>query len=98
MELSDVQMNMLASLVLLFLGLYCIITKKNLIKIVIGIEIMAKGALLSFTASGSAGIQSVVIIAIAIDAVIAAVALSIIVNAWKHTGSLDATKLTRLRG
>ena len=98
MELSDVQINMLASLVLLFLGLYCVISKKNLIKVIIGIEIMAKGALLSFIASGGANIQSVVIIAIAIDAIIAAVALSIIVNAWKHTKSLDATKLTKLRG
>ena len=98
MELSDVQINMLASIALLFLGLYCIISKKNMIKMIIGIEIMAKGALLSFIASGGGSIQSVIIIVIAIDAVIVAVALSIIVNAWKHTGSLDVTKLTKLRG
>jgi NADH-quinone oxidoreductase subunit K len=98
MELSDVQINMLASFILLFLGLYCIISKKNMIKMIIGIEIMAKGALLSFIASGGGSIQSVIIIVIAIDAIIVAVALSIVVNAWRHTRSLDVTKLTKLRG
>jgi NADH:ubiquinone oxidoreductase subunit K len=98
MELSDVQINMLASFILLFLGLYCVISKKNMIKMIIGIEIMAKGALLSFIASGGGSIQSVIIIVIAIDAIIVAVALSIVVNAWRHTRSLDVTKLTKLRG
>ena len=98
MELSDIQLNFLASLVLLFLGLYCVISKKNLIKMIIGIEIMAKGAMLNFISSGGGSIQAVVIIVIAIDAIIAAVALSIIVNAWKHTNSLDVAKLTKLRG
>ena len=98
MELIDSQLNMLAAAVLLFLGLYCLVSKRNLIKSIIGIEIMAKGALLSFIATGGGSIQSVVIIVIAIDAVIAAVALSIIVNAWKHTGSLSIDRLTKLRG
>ena len=98
MELSDVQINMLASFILLFLGLYCVISKKNMIKMIIGIEIMAKGALLSFIATGGGSIQSVIIIVIAIDAIIVAVALSIVVNAWRHTRSLDVTKLTKLRG
>jgi NADH:ubiquinone oxidoreductase subunit K len=98
MELNDAQINFLASLVLLFLGLYCEVSKRNLIKVIIGIEIMAKGALLSFISSGGGNIQAVVIIVIAIDAIIAAMALSIIVNAWKHTKSLDLTKLTKLRG
>jgi len=98
MELSDTQLYFMASLLLLFLGLYCVISKKNLIKMIIGIEIMAKGAMLNFIASGGGHIQAVVIIIIAIDAIIVAVALSIIVNAWKHTKSLDVTKLTKLRG
>lgn len=98
MELVDAQIDIFFAAVLLFLGLYCIIRKTNLIKIIIGIEIMAKGALLSFIASGGGSIQSVVIIVIAIDAVVAALALSIVVNAWRHNGSLDLSSLTRLRG
>ena len=98
MELIDSQIDILFAAVLLFLGLWCIISKKNLIKIIMGIEIMAKGALLSFIASGGGSIQSVVIIVIAIDAIIAAVALSIVVNAWRHNKSLDINDLKRLRG
>ena len=98
MELIDSQIDILFAAILLFLGLWCIISKKNLIKIIMGIEIMAKGALLSFIASGGGSIQSVVIIVIAIDAIIAAVALSIVVNAWRHNKSLDINDLKRLRG
>ena len=98
MELIDSQIDIFFAAVLLFLGLWCIISKKNLIKIIMGIEIMAKGALLSFIASGGGSIQSVVIIVIAIDAIIAAVALSIVVNAWRHNKSLDINDLKRLRG
>jgi NADH:ubiquinone oxidoreductase subunit K len=39
-----------------------------------------------------------VIIVIAIEAIVAAIALSILVNVWRHTKSLDATKMMKLRG
>lgn len=98
MELVDSQIDIFMAAILLFLGLWCIISKTNLIKIIIGIEIMAKGALLSFIASGGGSIQSVVIIVIAIDAIVAAVALSVAVNAWRHNKSLDISNMRKLRG
>ena len=98
MALEIVQTDLLFGLVLLGLGLYCLLTKKNLIKMIIGLEIMAKGSTLALVGLGGASVQAYAAIAIAIEAVVAAVALSIIVNVWKHTKSLEATEMARLRG
>jgi len=86
------------AVVLIALGMYCIITKRNMIKTVIGIEIMAKGVALSFLATGGMPAQVIVIAAIAVDAIIAALMLSMIVNAYKHSGSLDLDAMRKLRG
>ncbi len=98
MALEVVQMDVLFALIFLALGLYCVLSKKNLIKMVIGLEIMAKGSTLAFIGMGGAAVQGYVIIAISIEAIVAAVALSIIVNVWKHTKNLDSSKMKQLRG
>ena len=84
-------------------GLYCLMAKTNLIKSIIGIEIMAKSVFLAFILGGyhtnQSGLgQSFVITMIFIDAIVVAVALALIVNAFKHTGSIDVSSLKRLRG
>ncbi len=98
MALEVVQMDVLFALIFLALGLYCVLSKKNLIKMVIGLEIMAKGSTLAFIGMGGTAVQGYVIIAISIEAIVAAVALSIIVNVWKHTKNLDSSKMKQLRG
>jgi NADH-quinone oxidoreductase subunit K len=98
MAIEVVQTDVLFGFILLALGLYAILSKKNLIKIVIGLEIMAKGSTLAFIGMGGADVQAYVIIAISIEAVVAAVALAIIVNVWKHTKTLDSSKMRQLRG
>jgi NADH-quinone oxidoreductase subunit K len=98
MAIEIVQTDVLFGFILLALGLYAILSKKNLIKIVIGLEIMAKGSTLAFIGMGGADVQAYVIIAISIEAVVAAVALAIIVNVWKHSKTLDSSKMKHLRG
>jgi multicomponent Na+:H+ antiporter subunit C len=92
-------------IVLIGVGLYCLLSKGNMIKTIIGIEVMAKGVFLNFVLSGylqnqnNTGLaQALVITAIVIDVVIVAIALSLIVNAYKHYGTLKINSLTRLRG
>ena len=86
-------------LVLILIGLYCLISKRNMIKMIIGIEILSKGVTLNFIATGYGGIaQALVIIVIVIDVVIVAIALSLIVNAYTHYGVINLKKLKRLRG
>ncbi|RLJ00060.1 MAG: hypothetical protein DRP08_06760 [Candidatus Aenigmatarchaeota archaeon] len=98
MAIEVVQTDLLFGFILLAIGLYAVLSKKNLIKMIIGLEIMAKGSTLAFIGMGGAAVQGYVIIAISIEAIVAAVALSIIVNVWKHTKSLDSSKMGQLRG
>ena len=86
------------AVVILFLGLYCVLTKTNLIKSAIGISVMVKGGSLSFLIAGGATAQVAVVLIIVVDAIIAAVLLSMAVNVYRHTGKLDIDALKRLWG
>jgi len=97
------QLYMLAIIILLGIGIYCLIARKNIIQVVIGLEVIAKAVTLSFVLAGFLQgneqiAQAIVITIILIEVIIAAVALSLIVNAYRHTGSLDIDDLRRLRG
>ena len=98
LDLEPSQANLLFAFILLALGLFCIMAKNNIIKVIIGIEILAKAAVLAFIAVGGANVQGYVIIIIAIEAIVAAVALSIAVNVFRHADSLDASEITELKG
>jgi multisubunit Na+/H+ antiporter MnhC subunit len=84
-------------------GIYCLLTMKNMIKLLIGIEIIAKGVTLALVASGFARnslmlAQSLAITVIVVDVAVIATALAIIININRHTKSLDVRKLTKLKG
>lgn len=89
---------------LLFIaGFYCIIATRNLIRVLIGIEILNKGVTLLLVVAGyltrrSAFSQACVVVMITIEAVVLAVSAGIIVNAFRHTDSLDTRNLENLRG
>jgi len=74
-----------------------------MLKSIIGVEIVTSAVNLNFLAFGSRyGVsdplaQSMVAVSIAIGACVAAVALSIMVNAYRHYGTMDLRKLRRLR-
>jgi len=82
---------------ILFLGFYCVLTKKNVIKSAIGISVMVKAGSLSFLAAGGSTAQVAVVLIIVIDAICAALLLSLAVNVYKQTGTLDIEALRRLR-
>lgn len=91
------------SAALLFVGIYCLLTMKNLIKLFIGIEIIAKAISLALVTSGLvrtniALAQALTITFIVVEVSTVAVALAIIINVYRHTGSLDVRKLTKLKG
>ena len=88
---------------LVFLGVYCLLTMKNLIKLLIGVEVIAKGITLAIITSGFVKnnvllAQSLAITFIVIEVSVVATALAIIINIYRHTGSLDIRKLTKLKG
>jgi multisubunit Na+/H+ antiporter MnhC subunit len=88
---------------LLFVGVYCLLTMKNVIKLFIGIEVISKGVSLALLASGFVKkntllAQSLVVTFIVVEVSLVATALALIINITKHTKSLDVRKLTKLKG
>jgi multisubunit Na+/H+ antiporter MnhC subunit len=89
--------------VLVFIGLYCLLAMRNLIKLFIGIEVISKGVSLALVATGFTQkhilvAQALAVTFIVIEVSVVATALAIIINTYRHTGSLDVRKLTNLKG
>ncbi|OFZ82122.1 MAG: hypothetical protein A3K03_08780 [Bdellovibrionales bacterium RIFOXYD1_FULL_44_7] len=90
--------------VLLFVAAaYCILVSKNLIRILIGLELFTKAVTLLLVAaafaSGRTGLgQSVIITLIVVEVVVIAVAAGIVIGQYKHTQSISAKELQDLKG
>jgi NADH-quinone oxidoreductase subunit K len=88
------------------IGMYCLAAKRNMIRLVIGIEILMSAAHLSFVAfSAHRAVgyvdplgQTVTIMSIGLAGCVTAVALIIVTYAYKHYETLDVRKLRKLRG
>ena len=81
-------------------GLMCLIARANLVKMVIGLEILGKGVSLVFVTAGylngNVGTsQAVVFTLIIIEAVVAGVALALVILAKRTWGTLDIASITR---
>ena len=84
-------------------GLASMMVKRHLVKMVMGLEFCGKGACLLFILggylAGETGVsQAVVITIIAIEAVVAGVALALVILLKKTCGTLDSTVLFRGNG
>lgn len=93
---------LLISACLFCIGLYAVLTRKNAIQILIGIEFMINAAVLNFVAFGrydklSGGGQMFGLFAIVLAAAGVAVALAIILNVYKHFKTIDPTKTDTLK-
>jgi len=94
------------SMALLALGLYGLAVKRNLIRLIIALEILVNSACLGFTAfsamSGTGAADPMVgvliIIVLAIGGCIAAFGLALALAIYKRFGTVDAWELRRLRG
>lgn len=96
-------LNMFFVALLFLVGLYCLFTMKNLIKLLIGVELLSKGIMLALIATGYEKgnlmtSQSLVISFIVVEVSVLATALAIIINIFRHTKSLDIRILTKLKG
>ena len=88
---------------LFFIGLYGLLTSRNMIRLLISLEIMAKSVVLSFITAGYARgetflSQSLVITFIVIEVSLVAVALALVINTYRNTESLDIRNLSNLKG
>lgn len=89
-------------LALLGIGIYCILISRNLIKIVVGLQIAVKGAFLALVLAGKLASQidvgqSIALTVIVADTIVAVVALALAVQIRRKFGTLDVHALMSLR-
>ena len=100
---ADLQFNYFAALMMFFIGLYTMTASRNLIRLLIGLEVTSKGCMLAFVSVGSAlgsmsFVQALLIIMIGVEAVVIATGLILIIRAYRQRGNVDAAKLSDLKG
>ena len=88
---------------LFVIGIYYIMMTKNLVRVIIGLEILTKGVTLLIILAGyltgkTGTAQALAITLIVIEVVVMAVAAGIIVSVHNNNNSLDVDNLRNLRG
>ncbi|AIM38661.1 NADH-quinone oxidoreductase subunit NuoK [Sphingobacterium sp. SG20118] len=84
------------------IGLYAVLSKKNAIMILVGIELMINAAILNFVAFGkydsvNYGGQIFALFAIVLAAAAVAVGLAIILNVYRHYKSINPDEIRELK-
>jgi len=100
---NEIVVLLASGLLVMMLGVYMLVMFRNLLRLIIGVEMVAKGITLIFLAAGAyrqeiGFIQSLVVTFIIVETVLAAVMLALAVRAHKIYGSLDIRHLSKLRG
>lgn len=116
-------LNYIIAMLLITAGIYCLLFKKNLLKLVIGLAVITDGihlflislgyrlggtvpifssevasSLPEFAASAVDPLpQALVLTSIVINICITSLALSLCIYAYRHYGTLDTTKIRRLK-
>ncbi|HXH98926.1 MAG TPA: NADH-quinone oxidoreductase subunit NuoK [Sphingobacteriaceae bacterium] len=93
---------LIISAILFCIGLYAVLSKKNAIQVLIGIEFMLNAGILNFVAFSkydriNSGGQVFALFAIVLAAASVAVALAIILNVYKKYNTIDPSKINELR-
>ena len=91
-----------AVLGLLAIGLYAVLISRNLIKVIVALQILVKGAMLAMIAAGrmngqiNVG-QSMALTVIVADTIVAVVGMALAVQVRRHFGTLDLRAISTLR-
>ena len=102
--MDSLQSYLVIAAILFSMGIYGVITRKNAVAILMGIELILNSANINFIAFNRFGgmgnldghVFSIFVIVLA--AAEAAVALAIVINLFKNVGSVDVDNADLLRG
>jgi multisubunit Na+/H+ antiporter MnhC subunit len=88
---------------LLIVGFYSLLVTRNLVRMVIALEVLSKATTLALIVSGYAtgqiGLaQALAITLIVIEVAVVVVAVAVILCVYRHTDSLDPARLRELKG
>lgn len=93
---------LLVSAVLFCIGIYMLVSKRNAIQVLIGVEMMLNAAILNLVAFGrfdktaNAG-QTFALFAIVLAAASTAVALAIVLNVYRRYKTINPDEITELK-
>jgi NADH-quinone oxidoreductase subunit K len=87
---------------LLGVGVYGLLASRNMIKLIVGMQIMVKGAMLALLVSaqvvGQAEVgESMALTVIVVDTIVAVVGLSLAVQVRRHFGTMDVRAISTLK-
>jgi len=91
-----------AAVLLLVIGIYCLIVTRNLIRVILGIEVLTKAATLLMIGAGYVNghmdvAQSYVVTIIVIEVVLLIISIGILYSIYKKTGSITVDKISNLK-
>jgi len=100
--MSALQWSLAGVVLLLGVGLYGLLVSRHLIKVIIALQIMIKSVLLALVVAGDAVgrlnlAQSIALTVIVVDTIAAVLALALVVQIKRATGTLDSAELARLK-
>jgi NADH:ubiquinone oxidoreductase subunit K len=101
--MSNVEILLVGVVALMGVALYGLLVVRNLIKIVVALQILVKAALIALVMAGEASdqinlSQSIAMTVIVADTIVAVVGLALAVQVKRRVGTLDLQSLSNLRG
>lgn len=102
MTLSITNIALIGALGLLGIAIYGLLATRNLIKVIVALQIMVKGAMLALIVAGRlqgqmATAQTLALTVIVADTIVAVLGLALAVQVRRHIGTLDVQALSKLR-
>ena len=102
MSINALDLVVILVLGLLGVGFYGLLITRNLIKVVVALQILVKGAMVALVLAGNLSHQtnlgqSLAVTVIVADTIVAVIGLSLAVQVRRHFGTLDIKSLTTLR-
>jgi NADH:ubiquinone oxidoreductase subunit K len=101
MQISELQWVQIFAAALFCIGLYAAITRKNLILILIGVELMINAAIINLSIAdymnGKMQGQMMSIFAMVLSAASVALALAIIIKTYKQFQNINPDKINQLK-
>ena len=93
---------LLTALMLVGIGIYGLLMLRNLIRLVIALQILIKGVAVALVAAGIASGQvnlgqSLAVTVIFVDTIVAVIGLALAIQVQRQFGTLDAARLAKLK-
>jgi len=102
MTLTSSSIFIITVIGLFSIGIYGLMAIRNMIKAIVALQLMVKGAMLAFVLAGNinGNVQqgaSMALTVIVADTIVAVIGMALAVQVRKHIGTLDIKALTKLK-